>query len=70
MNIRTTTATAEDKTNIITIVTWATLVTSVLVFLARQCIKFAMGRKAGIDDVFILAATVGAHPKVYIQTCT
>ena len=55
---RETTSTIEDKSNIITIVTWATLGSSVLVFLARQCVKFAMGRKVGIDDLFILTATV------------
>ncbi|OAF99950.1 uncharacterized protein CC84DRAFT_1129779 [Paraphaeosphaeria sporulosa] len=53
--------TTEDKSNIVTIVTWATLVVSVLVFLARQCIKLAIHRrKAGIDDLFMLTATIFA----------
>ncbi|KAF2438092.1 hypothetical protein P171DRAFT_437174 [Karstenula rhodostoma CBS 690.94] len=51
----------EDKSNIITIVTWATLVVSILVFLARQCIKLAIHRrKTGIDDLFMLTSTVFA----------
>jgi hypothetical protein len=59
---RGTTTPSGDKSNIITIVAWATLVLSVLVFLARQCIKFAVGRKkADIDDLFILTATVRKH---------
>ncbi|KAF9729668.1 hypothetical protein PMIN04_011227 [Paraphaeosphaeria minitans] len=58
---RATTTATEDKSKIITIVTWATLVVSVLVFLARQCIKLAIHRsKAGIDDLFMLTATVFA----------
>ncbi|KAJ4299040.1 hypothetical protein N0V90_004284 [Kalmusia sp. IMI 367209] len=60
LHLRAVPETTEDKSNIITIVTWATLVLSVLVFLARQCIKFAKGHKAGIDDFFILAATIFA----------
>ncbi|KAF1976960.1 hypothetical protein BU23DRAFT_16096 [Bimuria novae-zelandiae CBS 107.79] len=49
----------ENKSNTIATVTWATLVLSVVVLLARQCIKLALGqRKAGIDDLFILAAAV------------
>lgn len=55
---RANTTAIEDKSNILTIVTWATLGSSVLVFLVRQCIKFAMGRRVGADDLFILAATV------------
>lgn len=36
-----------------------TLVVFVLVFLAREGIKFTMVRKVGLDDVLILLATVG-----------
>lgn len=51
--------TSENKSNAITIATWVTLVTIVLIFISREAVKYGVARKFAADDVLILLATVG-----------
>ncbi|KAF2009648.1 hypothetical protein BU24DRAFT_401550 [Aaosphaeria arxii CBS 175.79] len=52
--------TPDDKSTAIRITTWATLGVLIIMFLARQTIKYSVVRKAGIDDLCILFATIFA----------